>query len=348
MTVLSPCYIIAEAGVNHNGSEEMALQLVDAAVKAGADAVKFQTFRADKLVTYQARKAAYQVAQTGEGEQFAMLKALELSEETHRHLAEYCAKKGIEFLSTPFDEESADFLISLGCRQLKIASGELTNTPLLRYLAGKGLPMILSTGMATLDEVVDAVSVIAQEREAQGFSEPLAEVLSLLHCTSNYPVALEDVNLRAMQTLADTFHLPVGYSDHTAGILVAPVARALGAVVFEKHLTLDRRLPGPDHIASLEPNEFAEMVSAIRDTDVLLGSADKVPTAPELEVRVAVRRSVTMAVNAPAGTVLSREMFTLMRPGDGVSPADLETIVGRVLNRTMQAGDTLHWEELVE
>ncbi len=345
---MNPCYIIAEAGVNHNGSEEMAFKLVDAAAAAGADAVKFQTFKAEKLVSPKARKAAYQATQTGEGDQFAMLKALELSDEAHQRLADYCTKQGIEFLSTPFDEESADFLIELGCRRLKIPSGELTNTPFLRFLAAKGLPMILSTGMATLDEVGEAVTLIEQVRTEQGFSEPLADVLTLLHCTSNYPTPLGDVNLRAMQTLAESFHLPVGYSDHTAGTFVAPIARALGATVFEKHFTLDRNLPGPDHAASLEPDELARMVCAIRDTDMLLGSPEKAPTAPELEVRIAARRSVTLAVDVAAGTVLTSGMLTLMRPGNGIPPADLESVVGRTLKYSRQAGDTLHHEDLAE
>lgn len=345
---MNPCYIIAEAGVNHNGSEEIAFKLVDAAAAAGADAVKFQTFKAEKLVSPKARKAAYQETQTGEGDQFAMLKALELSDEAHQRLADYCTEQGIEFLSTPFDEESAEFLIELGCRRLKIPSGELTNTPFLRFLAVKGLPMILSTGMATLDEVSEAVALIQQVREEQGFAEPLADVLALLHCTSNYPTPLEDVNLRAMQTLAETFHLPVGYSDHTAGVFVAPIARALGAVVFEKHFTLDRNMPGPDHAASLEPDELARMVRAIRDTDMLLGSPEKAPTGPELEVRIAARRSVTLAVDVAAGEKLTSEMLTLMRPGDGIPPAELESVVGRTLQYPRQAGDTLHREDLAE
>lgn len=345
---MNPCFIIAEAGVNHNGSSELAFKLIDAAVAAGADAVKFQTFKTEKLVSPRARKAAYQETQTGEGDQFAMLKALELSDEVYRKLADYCAEKGIEFLSTPFDEKSADFLIELGCRRFKIPSGELTNNPFLRFLAKKGLPMILSTGMATLDEVATAVSLIQQTRHQQGFSEPLAEVLTLLHCTSSYPAPPEDVNLLAMQTLAETFRLPVGYSDHTAGIFVAPVARTLGAVVFEKHLTLDRNLPGPDHVASLEPDELTQMIKAIRDTDKVLGSPDKLPTTQELEVRVAARRSVTLAVDAAAGTELTPDMLTLMRPGDGVPPGQLETVVGRRLRYARQAGDTLYYDDLVE
>jgi N,N'-diacetyllegionaminate synthase len=345
---MKPCYIIAEAGVNHNGSEEMAMQLVDVAVASGADAVKFQTFRAEGLVTRKARKAAYQVAQTGAGDQFAMLKALELSEDAHRRLANHCRARGIEFLSTPFDEVSAEFLLGLGCRRLKIPSGELTNYPFLRFLAGSGLPMILSTGMATLAEVAEAVSLISRVRNEQGFTEPLAQMLTLLHCTSNYPAPLADVNLRAMQTLAGRFSLPVGYSDHTAGTFVAPIARALGAEVFEKHFTLDRALPGPDHAASLEPAELKQMVQAIRDTDTLLGSAEKAPTAAEMEVRIAARRSVTLATDIAAGTPLEPHMLTLMRPGDGIPPADLESITGRRLRTAMAQGDTLHWEDLSE
>lgn len=346
LSCMNPCYIIAEAGVNHNGSEELAFRLVDAAVDAGADAVKFQTFKTEKLVTQRARKAAYQQVQTGAGDQFAMLKALELSDAAYQRLADYCADKKIEFLSTPFDEESAEFLIGLGCRRLKIPSGELTNLPFLRFLAAKGLPMILSTGMADLDEVAEAVALIAAVREEHGFAEPLAEVLTLLHCTSNYPSPLADVNLRAMQTLADTFRVPVGYSDHTAGIMVAPIARALGATVFEKHFTLDRSLPGPDHAASLEPGELVRMVQAIRDTDTLLGSPEKAPTGPELEVRIAARRSVTLALDVAAGVTLTREMLTLMRPGDGLPPAKLEEVIGRTLCHPMQAGETLHEEDL--
>lgn len=343
-----PCYIIAEAGVNHNGSEELAYRLVDAAVTAGADAVKFQTFKAESLVTINAKKAAYQKKQTGAGEQFAMLKALELSYDAHRRLAGYCAEQEIEFLSTPFDEESANFLIGLGCQRLKIPSGELTNIPFLRFLATKGLPLILSTGMASLEEVAEAVMLIAAVREESGFNEPLAERLSLLHCTSNYPTSLRDVNLRAMRTLAEEFHLPVGYSDHTAGTFVAPIARALGAVIFEKHFTLDRSLPGPDHAASLEPDELVQMVKAIRDTDTLLGRAEKLPTGPELEVRIAARRSVTLKRNVSAGVPLTEADLTLMRPGDGLPPSTLESLYSMRLVHDLQAGTTLHREDLDE
>ena len=343
---MTPCFIIAEAGVNHNGSEEMAHRLVDAALAAGADAIKFQTFKTEKLVTRSAKKASYQQTQTGSGDQFTMLKALELSDAAHIKLAAYCRERGIEFMSTPFDEQSADFLVELGCRRLKIPSGELTNGQFLRHLAGKRLPLILSTGMAELAEVATAVRVIGDARAEQRLPEPLAERLTLLHCTSNYPTPLEDVNLRAMQTLAGAFKLPVGYSDHTAGIFVAPIARAAGAVAFEKHFTLDRSLPGPDHAASLEPDELTQMVKAIRDTDLVLGSSEKVPTSSEMEVRIAARRSVALACDAAAGVPLQAEMLTLMRPGDGIPPAELPSIVGRVLIRPMPANSTLHHSDL--
>jgi N,N'-diacetyllegionaminate synthase len=343
---VKPCLIIAEAGVNHNGSEELAFELVNAAVAAGANAVKFQTFKAEKLVTRSAQKAAYQVAQTGAGDQFAMLKALELSDAAHERLAAYCCQKGIEFLSTAFDEESADFLVALGCPRLKIPSGELTNAPFVRYLASKGLPLILSTGMADLQEVAQTVVWIAEARERAGHGEPLRDVLTLLHCTSNYPAPLSDVNLLAMQTLSKHFGLPVGYSDHTEGISVAPIARALGAELYEKHFTLDRSLRGPDHAASLEPGELKQMVELLRRTDVILGDGIKAPTTPELEVRIAARRSVTLARDVAEGVPLTAEDLCLMRPGDGIAPAALEQVLGRHLKLAMGAGQTLHWEAL--
>lgn len=340
------CYIIAEAGVNHNGSVDMGFRLIDAAVTAGADAVKFQTFKAEKLVTRAARKAAYQQAQTGEGQQFEMLKQLELSDEDHHRLADRCRQTGIEFLSTPFDEESADFLVSLGCKRLKVPSGELTNHPFLRFLARKNLPMILSTGMADLSEVADAVRVIAETRHSSGFKAPLNQMLTLLHCTSNYPAALHEVNLLAMRTLAETFQLPAGYSDHTAGIFVAPLARALGAAVFEKHFTLDRTLPGPDHVASLEPDELEAMVRAIRSTDLVMGHPDKAPTLSEMEVRIASRRSVTLAREVAAGHRLTHSDLTLMRPGNGIPPHAIESLIGRQTARALPAGSTLRYEDL--
>jgi len=297
-------------------------------------------------VTRSAQKAAYQVAQTGAGDQFAMLKALELSDAAHERLAAYCCQKGIEFLSTAFDEESADFLVALGCPRLKIPSGELTNAPFVRYLASKGLPLILSTGMADLQEVAQTVVWIAEARERAGHGEPLRDVLTLLHCTSNYPAPLSDVNLLAMQTLSKHFGLPVGYSDHTEGISVAPIARALGAELYEKHFTLDRSLRGPDHAASLEPGELKQMVELLRRTDVILGDGIKAPTTPELEVRIAARRSVTLARDVAEGVPLTAEDLCLMRPGDGIAPAAVEQVLGRHLKLAMGAGQTLHWEAL--
>jgi N,N'-diacetyllegionaminate synthase len=342
----SCCLVIAEAGVNHNGSLALAHQLVEAAARAGADVVKFQTFRAEQLASARAPKATYQLEQTGGGDQLAMLRQLELPIEAFAELADHCRELGIAFLSTPFDLASAEALIALGMDQLKVPSGELTNAPLLRGLAATGLPMIVSTGMATLAEVEQAVGWIAAARDAAGHHTPLDQVLTLLHCTSNYPTPLAAVNLRAMQTLAAHFGLPVGYSDHTAGIAVAPLAVALGARVIEKHFTLDRSLPGPDHQASLEPDELAAMVAAIRDAESALGSALKAPTPAELEVRIAARRSVTLARDCLAGAALTATDLCLMRPGDGIAPVELPQLLGRHLKQAAKAGTTLQWGDL--
>jgi N,N'-diacetyllegionaminate synthase len=332
----SRCLVIAEAGVNHNGSLERAHQLVEVAAAAGADVVKFQTFRAEQLASARAAKAAYQVEQTGAGDQLAMLRQLELPIEAFAELADHCRQLGIGFLSTPFDLASAEALIALGMDQLKVPSGELTNAPLLQGLAATGLPLLVSTGMATLAEVEQAVGWIAAARDR----------LTLLHCTSNYPAPLASLNLRALQTLADHFGLPVGYSDHSSGIGVAPLAVALGACVLEKHFTLDRSLPGPDHKASLEPAELADMVKAIRQAETALGSPIKQPAAAELEVRVAARRSVTLARDCDADVPLGAADLCLMRPGDGIAPVELPEVLGRRLKVAAAAGTTLHWGDL--
>ncbi len=342
----SPCLIIAEAGVNHNGSLDAALRLVDAAADAGADIVKFQTFKAERLVTRHARKAAYQATHTGAGDQFSMLKALELSDEAHYKLLKHCETRGIEFWSTAFDEASAQFLVDLGIRRIKIPSGELTNAPFISAMAAHGLPMIVSTGMATLDEVADTVSWIQAAQRGPSADQALADFVTLLHCTSNYPCPIDDVNLLAMATLAHHFGLPVGYSDHTQGIFVAPLARAMGATVFEKHFTLDRSLPGPDHAASLEPDELKQMVDSIRLAERVLGHADKTPTPAELEVRIAARRSLTIARDIPAGHTLSHSDLCLMRPGDGLPPIMLDQVTGRTVRRDMKPGDTLKTEDI--
>jgi N,N'-diacetyllegionaminate synthase len=340
-------FIIAEAGVNHNGDEKMALALVEAAVKSGADAVKFQTFSADKLTRKGAEKAEYQKQATGDGDQHGMLKALEMSENLHQRLFSRCAELGIEFMSTAFDEESLDFLVALGVKRIKVPSGEITNAPLLRHMAGKGLPLIVSTGMAELDEVVAAVDVIRAARIAHGFAEPLAEMVTILHCTSNYPTESADVNLRAMNTMARTTGLPVGYSDHTLGLAVSTGAVALGATVIEKHFTLDSELPGPDHKASLEPDQLGALVRQIRDVEAALGSDVKAPTASELPVRELVRRSVTTVRSLAAGATVGKDDVTLMRPGTGIPPIDLDKVIGRKSARNISAGETLTWSDIV-
>jgi len=340
-------FIIAEAGVNHNGSPELALELVETAARCGADAVKFQTFTAEKLVRRGAEKAAYQKAATGDGDQYSMLKQLEMSADLHYCLIERCNELGIEFMSTPFDEGAVDFLLAAGMRRIKIPSGEITNWPFLRFLATKDVPLILSTGMASLDEVTDAVAVIEKVRQQFGLVRPLADVLCILHCTSNYPALPQDVNLLAMCTIEQATRLPVGYSDHTLGVAVSTAAVALGAQVIEKHFTLDKTLAGPDHQASLNPQELAHLVTQIRTIEQALGNRLKAPTASELPVRKLVRRSVSLARDVQAGAKLSPEDLCLLRPGEGIPPAALEEVVGRVVRKSLACGTTLHWESLV-
>jgi len=329
------CIVIAEAGVNHNGSIELALRLVDAAAEAGADAVKFQTFRAERLVTAEAGKAAYQKAATGEGEsQLEMLRRLELDESAHVRLRDHAHSRGLTFLSTPFDEQSADFLETLGMGIFKIPSGEITNLPFLRHIAGKNKPIILSTGMCCLGEVEAAL-------EALGAAE-----VTLLHCVSKYPADPADLNLRAMETLRQAFGRPVGFSDHSLGIDMPIAAVALGAVVIEKHLTLDCSLPGPDHRASLEPAAFKAMVASIRRVEEALGDGRKHPVPGEREVASVARKSIVAARDLPAGTVLSLEMLAMRRPGTGLSPAMFPQVLGRKTLAEMKAGALLDWSLL--
>lgn len=339
-------FIIAEAGVNHNGSDELALELVDVAARCGADAVKFQTFTAEKLVRPGAEKAEYQKRETGAGDQFEMLKQLEMSEALHRKLVRRCAERGIEFMSTPFDEEAADFLVALGMKRIKVPSGEITNHPFLEYLAAKNVPMIISTGMADLQEVEEAVAVVRAARARLGLQAPLDDVLSILHCTSNYPASVDDVNLRAMQTIGTATGMPVGYSDHTAGVAISAAAVALGATIIEKHFTLDKNLPGPDHKASLEPDELALMIRHIRDIERALGSAVKAPMPSELPVRALVRRSLTTVVPVKQGQTLTRDHVALLRPGNGIAPKDLARALGKPAARDLDAGTTLTWSDL--
>ena len=341
------CYLIAEAGVNHNGSRELALRLVDAAADAGADAVKFQTFRADDIVAPGTEKAGYQKEHTGDGDQHAMIRALELTEDDHRAIADRCTERGIEFMSTPFDGWAVGLLLGLGMQRIKIASGELTNRPFLEQLARTGKPLILSTGMGTLEEVARAVDWLKAARNDAGLPEDPAGWLSVLHCTSNYPAAPSDVNLRAMRTLGDKLNVPVGYSDHTLGIEVSLAAVALGATVIEKHFTLDRSASGPDHQASLDPSQLAAMVQGVRNIERALGDGVKAPRASELPVRNLVRRSAFAARDLKAGESLSLQDIRFIRPGTGIGAEHSAELVGRRLARPVAAAAMLSWEDLV-
>lgn len=316
--------IIAEAGVNHNGSLDLARQLIDAAAAAGVDYVKFQTFRADKLVTRTARQAAYQSRNLGHSEesQYTMLKRLELSPDDHRALIDHCNTKGVRFFSTAFDLESIAFLDSLGLPLWKVPSGEITNFPYLRAIGLTGKPVILSTGMATLDEIEAAVGVLTR------FGTP-RNGITLLHCTTEYPAPKDQVNLRAMQTMHERFGLPVGYSDHTEGIEIPVAAVAMGATVIEKHFTLDRSLPGPDHKASLEPDELTAMVRQIRAVKSALGNGVKEPTPAERPNIPIARKSIVAATAIQRGELFTEENLTAKRPGTGLSPMLWESVVGQ-------------------
>jgi N-acetylneuraminate synthase len=330
--------LIAEAGVNHNGDLALARALVDAAAEAGADVVKFQTFSADRLVTRRAATAEYQRRATGSDvSQHAMLAALELSPAAHGELIEHCGRRGIEFMSTPFDPESARLLGRLGVRRIKISSGDVTNLPLLELIGGLDRQVILSTGMADLAEVEAAVAALRRGG---------ARDLMLLHCVSNYPAAPADTNLRAMDTLARAFALPVGLSDHSTGITVALAAVARGACAVEKHLTLDRTLPGPDHQASLEPAELAALVAAVRTVESALGDGVKRPVPSELPVRDVARKSVVAVRDVPAGAVLGPADLDILRPGTGLPPARLPDLLGRRAARAIPA-DTPITEDML-
>jgi N,N'-diacetyllegionaminate synthase len=331
-----PCFVIAEAGVNHNGDLDRAMKLVDAAVKAGADAVKFQTFKAEQVMSAQAPKAAYQQKHTEASEsQLEMVRRFELPFVAFRDLAEYCREQGIIFISTPFDFDSADFLAELDVPAIKIPSGEVTNLPFLAHIARKNKPIILSTGMANLAEVDTAVRIIRREMEGG---------VALLHCVSNYPAAPEDTNLRAMETMATAFQLPVGYSDHTLGIEVALAGVALGACIIEKHYTLDRNLPGPDHQASLEPQALAELVAGVRIVESALGHGRKEPVDSEANTAEVARRSLVAARDIKAGSILTEDMISILRPGTGIPPIMLEHLAGRATRCDIVAGDLLRFD----
>ncbi|HYL33462.1 MAG TPA: N-acetylneuraminate synthase [Stellaceae bacterium] len=345
------CFVVAEAGVNHNGALDLALRLADVAADAGADAVKFQTFQADRVIAASAPKAAYQTRTTDAGEsQLDMVRKLELKREFHRPIAERCAARGILFMSTAFDDESAHFLADeLKVPVLKVPSGEVTNAPLLLALARFGLPMILSTGMSMLAEVKTALGVLAfglmQRQEppsAAAFADTyasasgrraLADKVILLHCTSEYPAAFDETNLRAMDAMREAFDLPVGLSDHTPGIAVPIAAVARGAVAVEKHFTLDRTMSGPDHKASLEPGELAAMVAGIRAAEAALGRPVKEPTAAELRNRPIVRRGLVAARAIALGETFTADNVTAKRPATGLSPLRYWDLIGRPARR---------------
>lgn len=339
MVSMEPVFVIAEAGVNHNGDLALALALCDAARATGADAVKFQTFRAEDLVVPGAPTAGYQKQQTGEDDQFAMLRKLELSREQHERIRDHCHAIGIEFFSTPFSVQAVDLLVELGVRRIKMPSGELTHRALVEHACATGLPVLLSTGMASLAEVRQA---LAWARGVRGSLEGLA----VLHCTSAYPASDPALNLRAITTMRDALKLPVGYSDHSLGIEASLAAVALGATVIEKHLTLDRTLPGPDHAASLEPEEFKAMVAGIRRIGAMLGDGVKAPRPEEQDAARVARRSVVAAVDIPAGAPIEAGMIACRRPASGIAPADWDRVIGRRARAPIAAGTVLQWDQL--
>lgn len=353
-------FIIAEAGVNHNGSMDLARKLIECAVESGADAVKFQTFRAESLASLSSPKADYQLMTTDSGEsQFEMLKKLELSEENHFTLVEHCKQRGIMFLSSTFGTEGLRFLTNkLSLSLLKIPSGEITNSPLLLEVAQSGRPVILSTGMSTLAEIETALGVLAfgyiRPQKARpgpnafqrAFSSArgqsvLKKNVVLLHCTTEYPAPFSDINLKAMDKMRQAFGLPVGLSDHSAGSTIPVAAVARGAVVIEKHFTLDRNLPGPDHKASLEPDEFKDVVKRIRQVEEAVGSGSKVPASSEWKNRIIVRKSLVAACAIKKGEKFTSENITAKRPGDGISPVNFWDYLGRRAERPYQKDELI-------
>jgi N,N'-diacetyllegionaminate synthase len=328
ITMPNRTLIIAEAGVNHNGDIKIAKQLIDVAADCGADYVKFQTFSADRIVTKSADKAEYQKQSSDSSEsQFEMLKRLELSVEMHLELIEHCKHKSIKFLSTGFDIQSVDLLVGLGLNLVKIPSGEITNLPLLRHIGSLDLPVILSSGMSTMKEIGDALLILEQT------GLPRAQI-TVLHCTTEYPTPMDEVNLRAMNSIRNTLGVAVGYSDHTLGLEVSVAAVALGASVIEKHFTIDRSLPGPDHKASSEPVELVAMVKAIRNIEVALGSDVKEPTMSEIKNAHIARKSILASQKIEKGEILSTVNLVVKRPGIGMSPMLWDRLIGQVATRT--------------
>jgi len=332
-----PCFIIAEAGVNHNGDINLAKKLIDAAVGAGADAVKFQTFKAEKLVIRDADKAEYQTKSTGSGEsQYQMLKKLELTESNFEELKAYAENKNIIFLSTPFDNESVDFLDNIGVPLFKIGSGEITNLPLLQHIAKKKKPVILSTGMSTLGEIEEALYTL--------INEGLRDII-ILHCITSYPAKAEEANLNVIKTLRSCFKLPVGLSDHTLGINVSLASRVLGACVIEKHFTLDNKLPGPDHVASLDPEELGALVNGIREIESALGDGIKKPTKEEENIKKFVRKKLVACVDIPRDAIIAEGMVMLKRVGteEGIDPKYLYSVLGKKTLQEIKMNSLIKW-----
>lgn len=340
---MSQVIIIAEAGVNHNGDIQLAKKLIDVAVDAGVDYVKFQTFNADNLVTKNAKKAEYQHKnmQEEDDSQYAMLKKLELSHADHLELISYCNEKKIQFFSTAFDVEGVEYLNSLGFKLFKIPSGEITNYPYLRAIAKCGKPVILSTGMCTEKEINDALDVLLK------YGLYMNDI-SILHCNTEYPTPMKDVNLKAMLRIKETFGTTVGYSDHTLGIEVPIAAVALGAAIIEKHFTLDRSLPGPDHAASLEPNELKNMVEAIRNIELALsGDGRKIPSDSEYKNIAIARKSIHVRKDLQQGHVITEEDLIALRPGGGISPMEWENVIGKKLSKDKKECDILIFSDLI-
>lgn len=319
---ISKTLIIAEAGVNHNGDLEIAKELIHQAAIAGADLVKFQTFTVAKLLTLEAPKADYQQDPNAlTTSNYEMLKSLELSQNDHLELIQECKKHGIEFFSTAFDETSLRFLLDLGMSKIKIPSGEITNKPLLEFIAQFDMPVIMSTGMAELNEIQRAIEVLSNNKLTR-------ENITILHCTSQYPASFENINLRAITSMKKNFNLNIGYSDHTLGAEASIAAVSLGASIIEKHITLDSNMPGPDHKASMEPKDFQDMVSAIRNIERGLGNGIKAPTSEELEMRTVARKSLVANKKIEKGEIFTQENLTVKRPGNGVSPMSINEVIG--------------------
>jgi len=333
-----PCFIVAEAGVNHNGDIEIAQRLIDAAVEAGADAIKFQTFNADLLVTPHAQKARYQKKSTSTSEsQYQMIKRLELPQHTFKKLSDYANMRKILFFSSPFDMKSVDILERIEVPLYKIPSGEITNLPLLTYIAKKGKPIILSTGMATFEEIDEAINIIKNEG---------VEDIILLYCVTSYPAKMESLDLNVISSLRNRYHLPVGFSDHTTGNVAAIAARTLNACVIEKHFTLDRKMSGPDHQASIDPKGLKKLVMAIRGIESALGNGMKKISKEESEIKAITRKSLVAAIDISAGTIITEIMIDLKRPGTGLAPKYKDKIIGKKSNRSIKKNELFDWDRM--